>query len=237
MRFLLSLGAIVFCCGRALGQTTEAPATDQKTDAPLTFFSHPDDAPWLISGQANIIFQAHPGFHSPYAGPNSMLGRGEYKTSLVGTIYLGLQVHKYRRFNTDLIYDEESSGGRGISEALGLAGFTNLDVVRNPTLGSIPYMARVQLHQTIGFTDKMIDADRTQFSLATKVPERRLDLRAGKLSMPDVMDINGPGSDSHLQFLNWTVDTNGAWDYAADTRGYTYGTVIEYDDKQWSARY
>ena len=28
--------------------------------------------------------------------------------------------------------------------------------------------------------------------------------------------------------MNWTVDNNGAWDYAADTRGYTYGFVFEY---------
>jgi hypothetical protein len=204
---------------------------------PLTVFPHPDSARYLVSGQVNIVFQGHPGFHSPYQGPSSMLPRGEYKVSMVGTLFLGLQLHHKLRYNTDAIYDEESSGGRGISEALGLAGFTNLDVVRNPQLGSTPYMARVQLHQTIGFTDKLVDAQRTQFSLATRVPERRLDLRAGRLSMPDVMDINGPGSDSHLQFLNWTVDNNGAWDYAADTRGYTYGLVTEYDDANWSARY
>jgi high affinity Mn2+ porin len=214
------------------GQNNPEPASP-----PLTLFPHPDSAPYLISGQANIVFQGHPGFHSPYSGANSMLARGEYKVSLVGTLFLGLQLHHNLRYNTDAIYDEEASGGRGISEALGLAGFTNLDVVRNPQLGPIPYMARAQLHQTIGFTNKMVDAQRTQFSLATKVPERRLDLRVGKLSMPDVMDINGPGSDSHLQFLNWTVDNNGAWDYAADTRGYTYGVVTEYDDVDWSARY
>ena len=50
------------------------------------------------------------------------------------------------------------------------------------------------------------------------------------MSLPDVLDINNPGSDSHLQFLNWTVDNNGAWDYAADTRGYTFAFVTEYDD-------
>jgi high affinity Mn2+ porin len=225
----------------ACAQQTPAPqpdAADQSNPEPqLTLFPHPDSARYLISGQANIVFQGHPGFHSPYSGTNSLQARGEYKTSLVGTLFLGLQLHHNLRYNTDAIYDEESAGGRGISEALGLAGFTNLDVVRNPQLGPVPYTARVQLHQTIGFTDKMVDADRTQYSLATKVPERRLDLRAGKLSMPDVMDINGPGSDSHLQFLNWTVDNNGAWDYAADTRGYTYGFVTEYDDVNWSVRY
>jgi len=221
-----------------------APASSTPSDAatdanatPLTLFPHPDSARYLLSGQANIIFQAHPGFHSPYEGTNSLLARGEYKTSLVGTLFLGLKLIANPRFETDGIYDLESAGGRGDSEALGLAGFTNLDVVRNPNLGSTPYTARAQIHQTIGLTSKLIDAERTQFSLATKVPERRIDIRVGKMSLPDIYDANGPGSDSHLQFLNWTVDNNGAWDYAADTRGYTYAFITEYDDIHWSARY
>ncbi len=57
------------------------------------------------------------------------------------------------------------------------------------------------------------------------------------MSMPDVMDLNSVGSDSHLQFTNWTIVNNGAWDYAADTRGYTVAGVLEYDDRAWSARY
>jgi high affinity Mn2+ porin len=200
-------------------------------------FPHSENSRFFIAGQANIIFQAHGPFHSPYEGTNSLLSRGEYKPSLLGTLFLGAQLRRDPKTNTDVIFDLESSGGRGISEALGLAGFTNLDVVRNPNLGSVPYMARVQVHQTIGFTDKLVDSTRTQFSLATQVPERRLEFHVGKMSLPDYLDINSIGSDSHLQFLNWTVDNNGAWDYAADTRGYTYAIVTEYDDKDWSARY
>jgi carbohydrate-selective porin OprB len=45
------------------------------------------------------------------------------------------------------------------------------------------------------------------------------------------------GSDSHLQFMNWAAVNNAAYDYAADTRGYTYGLVIEYYYKAWAARY
>ena len=200
-------------------------------------FPHLDGSRYYIAGQANIVFQAHGPFHSPYEGTNSLLSRGEYKTSLVGTLYMGAELVRSPSRHLEAIYDEESAGGRGISEALGLAGFTNLDVVRNPNLGPVPYLARVQLHQTIGFTSKMAEADRGPFSLATEVPERRLELRVGKLGMPDTFDLNSVGTDSHLQFLNWTVDNNGAWDYAADTRGYTWGGIAEYDDKQWSARY
>lgn len=236
MRYLLILWTALTCCAPLFAQDSSAPSPAAKGD-PLTMFPHPDDARYLISGQANIIFQGHPGFHSPYEGTNSMLGRGEYKTSMVGTLYLGYKLIANPRYELDAIYDEESAAGRGVSEALGLAGFTNLDVVRNPSLGPTPYTARAQLHQTIGFTDKMVDSERTQFSLATKVPARRLDIRVGSMSLPDVMDVNSPGSDSHLQFLNWTVDNNGAWDYAADTRGYTYAAVFEYDDVNWSARY
>jgi high affinity Mn2+ porin len=217
--------------------TAPTRTSTPETDPPLTMFPHSETAPYLITGQTNIIFQGHGPFHSPYEGPNSLLSRGEYKTSLLGTLFLGAQLNRNPKYNTEAILDIESAGGRGISEALGLAGFTNLDVVRNPNLGSTPYIARVQIHQTLGLTNKLVDSDRTPNSLATQVPERRFQLYVGKMSLPDYFDINTVGSDSHLQFLNWTIDNNGAWDYAADTRGYTYAAILEYDDKNWSARY
>jgi hypothetical protein len=214
----------------------DAPAPAEDSQAP-TMFPHSNTARYFIAGQANIILQGHGPFHSPYEGTNSLLSRGEYKTSLVGTLFLGYELVKSPARHLDAIYDEESTGGRGISEAVGLAGFTNLDVVRNPNLGSTPYTARAELHQTIGLSNKMVEADRGPFSLATEVPERRLELRVGKMGLPDFFDLNSAGTDSHLQFLNWTTDNNGAYDYAADTRGYTYGAIAEYDDKNWSARY
>src|SRR5271154_5811167 len=219
-------------------QTVEpdAPAADADDTAP-TMFPHWENSRFLIAGQANIVFQSDGPFHSPYEGTNSFIGRGEYKTSLLGTVYLGAQLRRDPRTETDAIFNLESARGPGLTEALGLTGFTNLDVVRNPNLGSVPYIASVHLHQTIGFTDKMVESTRTPFSLATEVPERRLEFYVGKMSLPDYLDINDIGSDSPLQFLNWTVDNNGAWDYAADTRGYTYAAVTEYDDKIWSARY
>jgi hypothetical protein len=57
------------------------------------------------------------------------------------------------------------------------------------------------------------------------------------MSTVDWFDVNAVGSDSHLQFMNWAVDNNGAYDYAADTRGYTYGLVLEYSDTSWSVRF
>ncbi|MEO6964847.1 MAG: carbohydrate porin, partial [Acidobacteriaceae bacterium] len=213
-------------------QNSPPPKGDQ-----LTFFQHSDRARYWISGQANGIHQMHGNFHSPYQGPNSFTAPFEYKASEVGTLYLGYQLIKNPRYETEVLYDEENAGGRGLSQALGLAGFTNLDVVRNPNLGPTPYLARVELHQTIGFTDETVPQDRGPLALATRVPVRRLDLRVGKFTLPDILDVNPVLSDSHQQFMDWTIDNNGAWDYAADTRGYTYGAAVEYQDRGWALRY
>ncbi|HET9099758.1 MAG TPA: carbohydrate porin [Acidobacteriaceae bacterium] len=211
---------------------TPPPAEPQ-----LTFFTHSDTARYWISGQANSIFQLHGNFHSRYQGPNSFTAPFQYKASEVATLYLGYQLNTNPRYETDVLYDEENAGGRGLSQALGLAGFTNLDVVRNPNLGPTPYTARVELHQTLGLTDQTVPQQRTFLALATQVPVRRLDVRVGKFTLADTFDVNTVLSDSHLQFMNWTIDNNGAWDYAADTRGYTYGLATEYQDRNWALRY
>jgi high affinity Mn2+ porin len=200
-------------------------------------FPHPEGARYWISGQANVIFQGRPPFHSLYQGPNSFRNSAEYKTSLVETLYTAVRPTRSIRYNTDLILDFESAGGRGLSEALGLAGFTNLDVVRNPSLGSKPYIGRYEVHQVIGLTNRTASQDPNFFALASSVPLRRIEFRAGKMTLPDFFDFNDIGSDSHLQFMNWTADNNGAWDYAADTRGYTVGGLVEYDEPSWAVRY
>jgi hypothetical protein len=215
-----------------------SPVGHEPAEAPIIAMApHPDNKSWWLSGQANIIIQGSLPFHSPYQGTNSFLSRGEYKVSMLGTLYSAWRPTHSIRYNNDLIFNIEAAEGRGLSEALGIAGFTNLDVVRNPNLGSVPYIARYEIHQVIGFTQKTTSQDAGPFGLAPSVPLRRVEFRVGKMSVPDFFDVNSPGSDSHLQFMNWTVDNNGAWDYAADTRGYTVGGIAEYDDRVWSIRY
>jgi hypothetical protein len=232
-QFLLAQAGPAFDAQPVVPQTQQ-PAQDEPV---LAMFSRHGNNRWWLSGQANIIFQGDLPFHSPYEGTNSFRNAGEYKTSLLGTAYTALRPTNSIRYNTDLILDIESAGGRGLSQALGLAGFTNLDVVRNPTLSSTPYLARYEIHQVFGLTQETASQEPGFFSIAPSVPVRRIELRIGKMTLPDFFDANAPGSDSHLQFMNWTVDNNGAWDYAADTRGYTVGGLIEYDDQAWSLRY
>lgn len=207
--------------------------TESEESGPTTIFPHSKTARWWVSGQINIVFQAHPDFHALYSGPNSLSSRGEHATSRVLTLYTGYQLSK----DTEALFDLESAGGRGISDALGMAGFTNVDVVRNPSLGSKPYIARAILHHVFALSDKEEDAERTPLSILTKLPERRLEVRVGKMSVADYFDVNSVGSDSHLQFLNWTAVNNGAYDYAADTRGYTVAATAEYHDHNWALRF
>jgi hypothetical protein len=224
--------------GNGTTSTDTGPASSEPVEgSAITIAPHHGNDRYWISGQANIIFQGDLPFHSPYEGTNSFRNAAQYKTSLLGTLYTALRPTSSIRFNTDLILDLESSGGRGLSQALGLAGFTNLDVVRNPTLSAAPYLARYGFHQVFGLTRETTPQEPGFFAVAPSVPVRRLEFRAGKMTLPDFFDVNNPGSDSHLQFMNWAVDNNGAWDYAADTRGYTVGGVAEYDDRAWSLRY
>ena len=196
-----------------------------------TLFHHSQSSPFWLSAQANFVAQMHPRFNSPYRGPNSFNGAEEQAVSRVITLFTGFQLDD----TTELVLDAESSGWSGLSQAFGLAGYVNLDVVRNPTLSSEPYLARLWLRKVIPLSDETIEVERNPLSLLTTLPVRRIDIHVGKMSLPDFFDVNSVASDSGMQFLNWTVDNNGAWDYAADTRGYTYALIVDYEDRYWGA--
>ena len=219
-------------------QSQSAPTDSSATadDTSLTMFPHADSSRYWLSGQANVIFQWHPAFTSPYSGPNSLSAPAQSSTSHVFTLYTGYELTD----TTEVFLDLEDSTGPGIGGALGLAGYTNLDVVRTAAgvvLSHKPYLARLLLRQIIPLSSEMVRVDRNFLGLATEVPKRRFEFWIGKFTIPDFLDMNGPGSDSHLQFMNWTVDANGAYDYAANTRGYTDGAMLEYDDGRWTARF
>jgi hypothetical protein len=206
----------------------ESPASEPSS--PTTVLPHPDDTPWWISGQLNLIGQAHGPFTSPYAGDHSLRASRERALSRVWTVYTGLRLST----RTEVFVDVEAAGGGGLSDALGLAGFTDLDVVRNPTLGATPYLARAMIRQIVPLSDDEVPVERGPMGLAMHLPSRRLEIRAGKMGLVDFFDLNGPGSDSHLQFTNWTIDNNGAYDYAADTRGYTFAIVAALITPGWT---
>src|SRR5215469_1124838 len=214
--------------------TSRNGAATPESPAPLgTFFKHSDTTNWWISGQANFIFQAHDTFYAAYTGPNSFTAPAEHALSRVMTLFTAYEFTP----DTAVYFDMEETGGGGLSNALGIAGFVNLDVVRNPTLSQAPYVARLILEHIIPLSKETVESERTPLAIHTKLPARSLVIRFGKFSLADFFDNNVGGTDSHYQFLNWTADNNGAWDYAADTRGYTVGLMLDYEDRNWGIRF
>ncbi len=212
----------------------QAPDPGGEADSPVeAMFPRFRDTRFWLSGQANFIFQTHPPFHAPYSGQNSLNPDYEKATSRVLTLYTGVRLNN----STEFLVDLEEAGGDGLSTGLGMAGAPNLDIVRNPLLSKAPYLGRGMIHKVFALSNDKIENERTFLSLFDELPRRRLEIRFGKFSMADFFDLNSVGSDTHFQFANWTTDNNGAWDYAADTRGYTVGFVADFEDRTWGFRF
>jgi len=213
VRAMLVVGCLMAHVGQRVWAQETSPGVESDGPA-MTLLPHDEQARWWLSGQLNLIEQGHGAFASPYDGAHSLRAAPERTLSRVLTLYTGIRAGR----GWEAILDIESAGGRGLSDAFGLAGFTDLDVVRNPSLGSAPYLARLFVRKIIALSSEQVNVTPGPLALTPQLPARRLEIRAGKLGIVDFFDVNSTGSDSHLQFTNWTVDNNGAYDYAADTR-------------------
>ena len=231
-KLLLTLTATLLLAAAHAQQPAPDPP-DPSVDSTESMFPHFKDTRFWLSGQANFIFQAHPEFPAAYSGPHSLGPHYEKATSRVMTLYTGYRLNN----STEVLVDIEEAGGAALSQGFGLAGDTDLDIVRNPLLSKAPYLGRGIIHKVFALSKDKVENQRNYLSLFEELPRRRLELRFGKFSMPDFFDINSVGSDTHLQFINWTTDNNGAYDYAADTRGYTVGLTADFEDRNWGFRF
>lgn len=188
---------------------------------------------WSLHFQATVIPQGHGHFNSPYAGQNSLPSLNEIRTSYTSTLFAGGRLWPGAEF----YINPELSGGRGVGGVLGVAGFPNGDIARvgqpKPTVS----LARLFLRQTIGLggEQERIDPDLNQAAGTFDVS--RLTFTVGKYSANDIFDDNAYSHDPRTQFMNWALMENGAWDYPADTRGYTWGGTVELNQAGWALRY
>jgi hypothetical protein len=238
-----SIVAACFCARQAGAQARSGPAKSKArsvespdTSDVETLFPHTETGRYWISGQANIVLQGHGAFPAKYSGPNSLTNWGQSATTHLLTLYTGYELTHF----TEVFADIEDATGDGIGNASGLGGYVNLDAVRlvqGMPLSKDPYLSQLILRQIVPLTKERTDAERDELDLATSLPARRLEFRLGKFDLTDFFDTNSYGSDSTLQFLNWSVDDDGAYDVASNTRGYTDAAMLEYDDRSWSARF
>ena len=191
--------------------------------------------PGLLGTQVNYITQHLARSHAAYLGPNSLDPNGDTQTSQAYGIYAGMFVS--RRLQGYL--DVEMIRGGGINHATGVAGITDGDVLRQGSvdLGSGPYVARGYLKYTVPFDNDTQDTlQRAQDQLPMIVASRRLEIIAGKTAATDYFDLNRYANTTRQQFSNWGLFQNTAWDYAADTRGYSNGIAVSWITPLYTVR-
>ena len=192
----------------------------------------PEAKDWSLHVQSTYQVQTHGSFDAPYEGTNSFQNRSETRGSFTTTFYAG------RRLWTggEAFVNVELIAGEGLSKVLGLAGPPNGETYRVDSPQLKANLARVFLRQTfdLGGVRERQEDDENQ--LQGPVPSHRLVVTVGKVSGTDIFDDNAYAHDPREQFNNWSLWANGAWDYPADTRGYTWGVAVEWIRGPWAAR-
>ena len=157
----------------------------------------------------------------------------ERDVSLTTTLFLGLRLAK----DTALYLDPEIAGGRGFSGVDGLANSSNGELPRVASATPKPYVARLYVSHDFGFGNETEPVEADENQLAGERPTTRYTITAGRFTLTDFFDNNKYSHDPRTQFIGWAVMFNGAWDYPADVRGYTWGWVHEFHARNWSVRY
>jgi high affinity Mn2+ porin len=188
---------------------------------------------WNLFYQATSIGQYHGTFNSPYTGPLSLRDYPERDVSLTATLFFGLRLPHEIQF----YFNPEIAGGRGFSGVNGLANPSNGELPRVASAQPKPYLARLFLTHDFAFGDAKEDVESDANQLGGSRPVTRYTIAIGRFSLSDFFDDNRYTHDPRAQFMEWGVMYNGAWDYPADTRGYTWGWVHEFHTKNWSFRY
>ena len=218
--------------GAATAQNAPAPQDSTAKANQQPSVANKPLLPYELGFQATLIDQNLFKFRSPYSGPNSLLGRNENEKSDTYTLYAGVRLtHGFEVF-----LNPEMARGNGIGEALGLAGFTNGDVIRNPTLGMEPYLGRYFARYTLalGKGEEKITPGENQ--IEGMRPTHRLVFTMGKFGTNDIFDVNSYANSTRTQFMNWALLNNAAYDYAADTRGYSRGYTVEWVHPDFAVR-
>ncbi len=188
---------------------------------------------WNWFFQATSIGDYHGAFPALYSGPFSLQPYAERDVSLTTTLFFGFRPWA----NTQIYFDPEIAGGKGFSGVNGVANAPNGELPRVASATPKPYIARLYVTQDFGFGTERENFTSDANQLAGSRPMTRYSITVGRFTVTDFFDNNTFSHDPRTQFMGWAVMYNGAWDYPADTRGYTWGWVHEFHTRNWSARY
>jgi high affinity Mn2+ porin len=192
----------------------------------------PESEDWNAKFQATYVWQGKRPLSAIYSGPNSLSTDQERSYSFTATAALGFRPWTGGEFYVN----PEAAQGVPLSGLTGLGGFTNGEIERTTGPRLKVYRARLFLRQTwgMGGEQEVVESDTNQ--LAGKMDKRRWVLTVGNLSVLDIFDDNAYCHEPRTQFLNWSLMTHGAYDYAADARGYSSGVALERYHDDWAVR-
>jgi len=212
----------------ARGQDGSAPdkVQDSTTSTP------PNGQAWNLHIQSTVIGQGHTSFPAEYTGANSLTPGAEVKDTVSMDVTGGVRLWRGGEFFGDVLMWQ----GYGLSSTLGVAGFPNAEAYRVGKTFPDVYICRAFIRETIGFGGEKETVDDAPSELGGTKDVRRLTFTVGHLSATDIFDNNAYAKDARSQFMNWTLVTNGAWDYPADSLGFTNGAAVELNSRTWTGR-
>lgn len=187
-----------------------------------------------LRGQLTYVFQRKPAMAAAYTLPgyNSLSPDKALSHSLSTTAYLGLRPWTGGEFylNGEMVL------GVPFSDLTGLAAVPNGELQKASGPNPLFYLPRVFLRQTWGLGGETSPQSAGINQLAGSVESRRLVLTLGKVSVVDLFDVTTGAHDTRNDFMNWVNVAGGAFDYAADVRGYTWGAALEWYHDDWTLR-
>jgi high affinity Mn2+ porin len=191
------------------------------------------DSAWNFHFQFTGIFQYNPTFHSPYVGQNSFRPEAAGAFSVTSTAFLGRKLWP----GASIYFNPEMAGGQGLSSTLGIAGFPNGETFRIGADQTVVYVARIFIRQQINLDKEHFDTlDDAINQVRERVSTKRITINLGKMGIADFFDQNAVSHDPRSDFMNWSLMNQGAYDYAANTRGYTGALIVEYYTPGWVLR-
>ncbi|HEY5372800.1 MAG TPA: carbohydrate porin, partial [Polyangiaceae bacterium] len=230
------LGACSLLCGFSAARAVSAmsPRDEPSEDKPTPPVDPERGEQELFSlhFQSTMVTAYHPAFSAKYSGPNSLSASSESATALVSTLYADRRLWPGGEF----LFNPEISGGKGLSATHGVAAFPSGIVYRVGDPAPVVYVARLAISQTIGLGGGRVTNEAGANELADIRDRDLLAITVGRVSVEDVFDGNRYAHDATERFFNWALFASGAWDYPADTRGYTWGVMADLAVDWWSAR-
>ncbi|HEU5275367.1 MAG TPA: carbohydrate porin [Xanthobacteraceae bacterium] len=187
---------------------------------------------WELHAQTTYIQQGYPSFRSPYQGPNSLSPLAQTRETWTNSAFVGVRLWD----GGELYYNPELLQGFGLSDSVGLAGFPNGEAQKSDFAYPHYNTSRLALRQIFGFGGEQESIESAPNQLSGKLDVSRLTLQVGRFAVSDYFDNNSYARDPRRDFMNGSIWASGAFDYAADKVGYTYGGVAELNQKDWALR-